>query len=74
MEGWLSASFQALIFSRRQTQQRFSSENGAASSPQTTHLPRLAGLPSTDTATGIAISVSAISIGGLAGFFRFIPL
>lgn len=33
---WESVSRQALIFSLRQTQQRFSSENGATSEPQTT--------------------------------------
>ena len=71
MEGWLSASFQALIFSRRQTQHRFSSENGAASSPQITHLPRFAGLRKAEALAGIAIGVSAVAIAGLAGFLRF---
>jgi hypothetical protein len=72
MEGWFSASFQALIFSRRQTQQRFSSEKGATCSPQITHLPRFAGLRNAEALMGIAISVSAVTIVGLAGFLRFI--
>ncbi|MCS7044317.1 MAG: hypothetical protein NZR01_16145 [Bryobacteraceae bacterium] len=38
---WESISRQALIFSRRQTQQRFSDEKGATSAPQTTHPWRL---------------------------------
>jgi hypothetical protein len=60
MAAWESVSRQALIFSRRQTQQSSSVENGATSSPQTTQRPGLR-------------AAGAVSNAGStpAGFLRF---
>jgi hypothetical protein len=73
IEGWLSDSRQALIFRRRQTQQRASVENGATSPPQITHLPRfvvlcgvIGDVPRRSVRTG------PVSDGMTRGFLRFI--
>ena len=63
---WVSVSRQALIFSRRQTQHRFSSENGATSAPQTTH-PRF-------LRSGLAASMRAGRAAVLADCLSFFAI
>jgi hypothetical protein len=72
MDGWLSDSRQALIFSRRQTQHRASVEKGATAPPQITHFPRLIVLCGRIARVlGATIGSPVASAGMTPVFFRF---